>query len=217
MAAIANHINNSRRLKKSTAYLAGLLLTGMGGWSGYQHIRNPEHPEGARYSRTQIRERAIEIGLALNGSARIIGEPILHLERYRIHDATFAKRNMWTILCESEYRQMNLSIDDTTGRLTCLVMDGNAPKTQGETQQVTVKTERDAVVTAAARLRVLQALPPTAQIALRDKPVEERKQNAWYVNWLVKSTAKSEPYTIKMTLNRHTGLPIYLMNLEQKG
>ena len=26
-----------------------------------------------------------------------------------------------------------------------------------------------------------------------------------------------EPYTIKMALNRQTGLPTYLMNLEQKG
>ena len=217
MAAIANHIANSRRLKKGTACLAGLLLAGTCGWSGYQNYRNPEHPEGARYSRTQIRDRAIQIGLALNGSIRVIGDPMIHAERYRVHDAVFAKRKMWTILCETDHRQLNLSIDDASGRLTCLVMDGSAPKTLGRMQQVTVKTERDAVVTAAARLRVLQALPQTAQIALRDKPFEEPKQNAWYVSWLVKNTAQSEPYTIKMALNRQTGLPTYLMNLEQKG
>ena len=217
MAATANHIVNSRRLKKGTLYLTGLILTGMGGWSGVHRIQNPEHPNGTRYSRTQIKERAIEIGLALNGSVRVVGEPMLHEEQTEGGASYFSRRNMWIVLCESGGRQMNLTFDDTTGRLSCLIMDGSAFGAQEQLQQIKVRTEKDAVIAAAAKLRVLNTLPLTAKIALDTKPVEVDKQNIWYVTWLVKNTAKSAPYTIKMALNRQTGLPTYLMSLERKG
>lgn len=218
MTTISKHILNSQRLKHGTACLTGLILTGMAGWSGYQHVKNPQHPGSSRYSRAEIRGRAEQLGLALNGSVRLVTEPMLHEEQACNHKSVFAERKLWIVLCESGNRQLNLSIDDATGHLACLVMDGSASgKAEKKVRQVELKTGRDAAIAAVARLRVLETLPQTAQIALREKPFEERRQSLWHINWLVRNTAKSAPYTIKMSLNSETGLPTYLVNLEAKG
>ncbi len=227
MTAIANHIQTSRRLKKSTAYLAAFACTGLVGWSGYQKFHNPEHPQGTRYSRTQIASRATEIGLALNGSIQVLCEPVLHQEQQFSGETRFANRKLWIVLCESGNRQMNLTFDDATGRLLCLIMDARpmnakALDTKAQIAQkrrigLRVTSEREAVQIAAARLRVLQTLPPTAQIALSDEPREDLKQNLWRISWLARNTPTSKPYAIKMAVERTSGLPTYMMNLEKKG
>ena len=206
-SSITSLIATSHRLKKLTAYaLCLLFLAGMG-WIGCERLLNPERPKGAAHSRTDIAARALRIGTALNGSARLLAPPIFLEDHSHVMPLGAPTRKVWTVFCEAGNQQLNMVFEDKSGRLVCAIMNDIVFEQAHTVLRPPVKTPAEAAALAVARLKTLEVLPQGVQIALQGTPKERDAQTQWDTTWLARTSPTGAPYTIKLSLNKSTGLP----------
>jgi hypothetical protein len=206
-------IATSHRLKKLTGYALCLMLLTWAGWSGCERLLNPERPRGAAHSRTDIATRALRIGTVLNGPAHLLAPPAFMMKSGHTTANSSFSHNAWIVLCEAGNQQVNMAFDDRSGRVVCLLMSYSSMNKGRNLLLPTVKTPSEAATVAVERLKALEVLPQGAQIALQETPKEREGQGQWDMIWLVRTSPTSVPYTIKISINKNTGLPTSMMDM----
>ncbi len=76
-----------------------------------------------------------------------------------------------------------------------------------------LQTEAQAREVALHRLQELQVLPPQSRLTLMQPPQLIHTHSArlrWHLRWWVQSPPLRHPYPLSMSLDRSTGLPIYI-------
>ena len=203
-------------LVRGTGVFIGVLCVFLVIWHGYERLKYPEYPRGAVHSRSGIAQRALRIGIALGGSARIVLQPMLQNDYDCKTARQFAHRKIWVVLCEAGNQQINMIFEDKSARLICMTMESDSNKRSAHELTSPVTTENEAVYIAVDRLKRLELLPYGSRIALRERPEQIYNKSMWEVNWLVRMPDSLVPSPIKLTINRTTGRPAFMVDLSNR-
>jgi hypothetical protein len=211
----ASRSANNDELKKGTFVLLCILGALWMICHGYDMLKYPEHPRGAVCSQSGIAQRALKIGIALGGSARLMQPPLLQTD-VSLGARQLARRKVWVVLCEAGTQQMNMVFDDKSGRLVFMNMESYSNKYSFNQLTSPINTEKEAVSVAVDRMKRLEILPQGSLIALRERPGQIYNKSMWELNWLVRLPENLKTYSIKLILNRATGRPSYMVDLSQR-
>jgi hypothetical protein len=179
-----------------------ILCLGVGGvlWACVHHTHRPPKP-ASHLSPTQVYQRAETIAALYGNTFELTDAPIL------------LKHSTWTISCQSDDLSLYMTFDDATGRLWDLGIKASLePHTP---MMAPLDTAAEARQVALHRLHDLQMVPQGSRLALARPPVCSPISGAWEMRWTVTPPDGSRSYPIFLVLNRRTGIPMRVMNLEK--
>lgn len=211
-----SRISDNVLLARGTGVFLGVLCAFLVIWHGYERLKYPEYPRGTVQSRSGIAQRALRIGIALGGTARIMLPPALQYDYDCKSARRVASRKIWVVLCEAGNQQINMIFEDKSSRLICMTMESDSNKRSAHELTSPVTTEKEAVYIAVDRMKRLELLPYGSRIALRDRPEQIYNKSMWELNWLVRMPDSLVPSAIKLTINRTTGRPAFMVDMSNR-
>jgi hypothetical protein len=208
-------LTRSLRRHKRLIWIAAIAILAFG-WGDLQYraFRRLRPPHAKQRYET-VHDRAAKICTAIGTECQLDPHPIFIERRTRCFPGDTVPLRLWKFMCLVDGRVTWLMLNDDSAGLTYLIAERN--HLEDHTNAVTggLKTRAEAAEAGFQRLKQMKLLGHGSLIALRGIPHINPLGNVWEMTWSVKRDAKSEPYMIRMELDRAKGTPISLVDNSQ--
>jgi hypothetical protein len=200
-----------RRYRRWIGFAAvALLAAGWGGvWLKAQRRYQPPH---ARQQYRTLHDKAAAICSALGSSCELDPRPIFSERRGKFYPGDHAPLRMWKFFSLVDGRPNWMIFNDTTGGLCYLISIGSEGKPVATAGAHAITTSNEAAEAGFQRLKTLKLLGQGALVALHAQPRLNSLRDAWVLSWAVKANAASQPYAVRMELDRVTGQPLSVVD-----
>jgi hypothetical protein len=169
-------------------------------WMGIQY-HHKRSLATSHLSQAQVYQHGMRVASLFGSNFKVVDTPILW------------KHSSWNLACQSDDLRINMTIDDTTGRLWNLGIE--TPWTLHGPMMAPLDTAAEARQVALHRLCDLQIVPQGSRLRLAQPPIRSVSSLSWEMIWTVMPPNRSAPYNINLVLDRRTGLPVKVMDMEK--